>query len=85
MSDGNKSHPEDVSTAKILELYGLVMFRAQILESDMQIVLTVLEKAGVIQLDRERYEVREDKYGVIETCIGPMIYWLQEHSTIDLP
>ena len=85
MSDDNNSHPDDVSTAKVLELYGCVMFRTQILESDMQIVLTVLEKAGIVQIDREEYKVRQDKYGVIEACIGPMIYWLQEHSTIDIP
>jgi hypothetical protein len=78
--------PSDSDTMRqVLENFGATMYVAQILESDLQIIVTCLETIGLVQIDREEYKVTEDKHGVIEACIGPMLYWMREHSTIKFP
>jgi hypothetical protein len=69
----------------VLENFGATMYIAQILESDLQIIVTCLETLGLVQIDRDKYKVTEDKHGVIEACIGPMLYWMREHATIRFP
>ena len=66
-----RSEGGNPSTQSVFEAYGATMYVAQILESDLQIILTQLEKARLIRIDREQYRITEDKFGVIEACIGP--------------
>jgi hypothetical protein len=76
---------DSATMRRVLQNVGATMYIAQILESDLQIIVTCLETLQLVQIDREKYKVTEDKDGVIEACIGPMLYWMREHATIKFP
>ena len=70
---------------RVLENYGVTMYKAQILESDLQIVVSCLSTLGLVSIDRVQYNVTEDKEGVITACIGPMVSWIKHCTMINFP
>jgi hypothetical protein len=71
---------------EVYAAYGRAMLRAQFLESDLEMVVSLLEAMGAMNLESERKDgrVKEYKNGIIEACIGPMIYWLKENSSVEV-
>jgi hypothetical protein len=72
-------------TQIVFENVGVTMFHAQMIEDNLCLILSGLEALGLVHIDREAYKIKVASDGIIEACIGSMVYILQEHSRFDMP
>jgi hypothetical protein len=76
----------ETSYAQIVyENYGVTMYYAQLIEDKLRVIMAGLEVLGLVHIDREAYKLKEASDGIIEACIGQMLYILREHSRFDIP
>jgi hypothetical protein len=77
---------DDTSYAHIvLENYAATMQVSQAIEDKLCIILMGFDHFGLAHVDYDAYNLRTDQAGVLEACIGQVIYILQEHALFDLP
>jgi hypothetical protein len=80
--------PDDDSTSYqhiLYENYAATMQVSQMIEGKLCIILMGLDHLGLAHVDYDAYRLRKDRAGVLEACIGQVIYILQEHTHFDLP
>jgi hypothetical protein len=69
----------------VYENYGVAMYYAQLIEGKLCLMMAGLEVLGLVHIDREAYKLTVASDGIIEACIGQMLYILREHSRFDIP
>ncbi len=69
----------------VYENYGVAMYYAQLIEGKLCVMMAGLEVLGLVHIDREAYRLKNASDGIIEACIGQLLYFLQEHSRFDIP
>jgi hypothetical protein len=69
----------------VYENYGVAMYYAQLIEGKLCVMMAGLEVLGLVHIDRDAYKLKNASDGIIEACIGQMLYILQEHSHFDIP
>jgi hypothetical protein len=79
-SDGSTTY-----THILYENYAATMEISQAIEDKLCIILMGLDRFGLAHVDYDAYSLRTDRAGVLEACIGQVIYILQEHTHFSLP